>query len=255
MKVWYVATILLFIGNLSCTAWCKSMETPFDCNVVIVETGIRSGKVVDATTGRGIEGAVVSCQWDVREAGIESSTRQGALYETTTDQDGRYHIPSQAVEIIQCLSVAPEPEDVYIYKPGYLWCRVRDWKADTFMITSSQFTTRYRKTNHRAVLQPWVEGMSHIDHMEPFTDFSFSMNRPVLEEAFQNELLLARREKQQNKSLAQNNDDIIKQILKDRTDFQNGTLTKEDYIDYLYSCLDVSDAKVLTQGRFGFESI
>ena len=50
-------------------AFQKALETP-----KTFTTGIRSGRVVDATTGKPIEGAVVFYDWDITEFSMESNS-------------------------------------------------------------------------------------------------------------------------------------------------------------------------------------
>lgn len=96
-------------------------------------TGIRSGRVVDAVTGKPIEGVVVFYDLGVREFLIESSSGRGTLHETITDKEGKYFVRDQSIESQTGALEHLEPEEVFVYKYGYLWYRVFDNKARPFL--------------------------------------------------------------------------------------------------------------------------
>ena len=90
MKIFidYITTVLIML--LSNIAWCNNASLPED-KPITATTGIRTGRVTDAMTGKPIEGAIVVCNWNITEFSMEGGdTESVAIYETITDKDGRY---------------------------------------------------------------------------------------------------------------------------------------------------------------------
>jgi HEAT repeat protein len=202
------------------------------------ETGVRSGQVVDAVSGKPIEGAVVVCTWDVREFLIESNTRKAAQYETTTDENGRYSIPSQKI-ITEGIS-GLEPEHIYIYKNGYVWYRVYDNKPQSFMEYVPGLKLKYQKENNIVKLQPWNEKFSHSEHIGIF-DRMWNYVGPKLKEALQEERAAARQEGQGNTPPVKDAYKISEQMTTNKRAFERGQITRDEYIIRLYEGLKAED--------------
>ncbi len=135
-------------------------------------TGSRSGQVIDANTGKPIEGAVVEYSWRTvlfLEGALGSGGGGPAVtYETLTDKEGKYYIPNLRIKRKSILELGLRPDDVLIYKDGYA-----AYFAD---LTSIESPVRkplgypnveqiYRKKNNIAKLYPWKEGESHYRHL------------------------------------------------------------------------------------------
>lgn len=130
-------------------------------------TGSRSGQVFDVNTGKPIEGAVVDYFWVFSP--VMGSDRHAANFETTTDKDGKYFIPSQRVVCPNPLLYGPlQPEKVIIYKDGFAV-----YVADLSLIKSPIIkpigypndNQTYHKKNNIVKLYPWKEGESHDRHI------------------------------------------------------------------------------------------
>jgi hypothetical protein len=142
-------------------------------------TGSRSGQVIDAFTGKPIEGAVVKYTW--RTFGfLEGAIGGGGApvsYETLTDKEGKYYIPNQRIRRESFLETAIKPEEVIIYKDGYAV-----YLADLNLLESPvrkplgypNDNQVYSKKNNVAKLYPWKEGESHERHVQWINDISFS---------------------------------------------------------------------------------
>ncbi|RKY11139.1 MAG: hypothetical protein DRP65_05070 [Planctomycetota bacterium] len=213
--------------NAETLALQEALETP-----KTFTTGIRSGRVVDATTGKPIEGAVVFYNWDISEFSIESSSRRGALYEAVTDKEGKYFVPDQSIESQTGALANLEPEEVYVYKYGYIRYRVFDNQPLPFLIYLPDLHQRYRKQDNVVKLQPWIDKMSHAEHMNVFTG-SYGFGGTKLEQALEEEKALAKEERNFFKRTL---DTANKQLSQYQTAYKNDDITKEEYITRLRRC-------------------
>lgn len=217
-------------------AFQKALQTP-----KTFLTGIRSGRVVDATTGKPIEGAVVFYSWDITEFSMESSSRRGALYEAITDKEGKYFIPDQSIESQTGTLANLEPEEVFVYKYGYIWYRVFDNQTLTFLTYLPDLQQRYRKQDNVVKLQPWIDKLSHAEHMGIFTS-SYGFYGTKLEKALEEEKALATEDRNFFKRTL---DTANKQLSQYQTAYKNDDITKEEYITRLRQCLDIPDSYLL----------
>ena len=128
-------------------------------------TGSRSGQVIHAVTGQPIQGAVINYVWEFMRFPVEPVA---GSYETITDKNGKYFIPSQRFK--RKFLVGPlKSEAVLIYKNNYavytLW---REYKKPT---VGRSFgypgkDQKYRKKDNIVKLYPWKEGQSHDSHID-----------------------------------------------------------------------------------------
>jgi hypothetical protein len=77
--------------------------------------------VVDADTGKPIEGAIVVAHWQLRGATLDSGTRRNQLevIETVTDRNGRFFIPGFTKINFTLEQLREEDPRVVIFKPGF----------------------------------------------------------------------------------------------------------------------------------------
>ncbi len=144
-------------------ALCEENVLPEDKTITIT-TGIRTGHVTDAITGKPIEDAVVVYNCDIMGFSFEGGNRRfGAVYETVTDKDGKYTIPSQSIQIEHWPFSRLAPEQLFIYKQGFVWYWVSDKEVKPFIVCLLNLPHIYRKQNNVVKLQPWNDKMSHIE--------------------------------------------------------------------------------------------
>ena len=160
-----VAIVIILIGIFCNITKCEELGGLLESNPITVNTGTRAGRVVDAITGEPVQDAVVLYIWDVEEFLIESHSRPAALYETVTGSDGEYLIPNQQVEINHPVMSKLEPEEVFVYKYGYVSYRVYKNKARSFLDYLPGLQQEYRKENNVIKLQPWIDELSHSEHV------------------------------------------------------------------------------------------
>jgi hypothetical protein len=134
-------------------------------------TGSRSGQVFDANTGKPIEGAVVNYTWHV--AGFMQDAIGGGgpivTYETRTDKDGKYYIPSQRIKRDNIFQWGLQPEDVIVYRDKYAAYKLlRQYKKPPVGWSFGYLDIKqpYRKKNNIIKLYPFKGGDSHINHLE-----------------------------------------------------------------------------------------
>jgi len=77
--------------------------------------------VVDAETGKPIEGAIVVAHWQLRGATLDSGTRRNQLevIETVTDRSGRFFIPGFTKINYTLEELREEDPRIVVFKPGF----------------------------------------------------------------------------------------------------------------------------------------
>ena len=112
-----------------------------------------SGTVVDAETGRPIEGAVVLVEWTKTHGIGEHWTESYKVATTMTDEDGKFTLPG-------CYSPTVNEPDVTIYKKGYVAWSSRWIFPERRNRIDFKWEARVFKLEH------FKEGYSHIQHMQ-----------------------------------------------------------------------------------------
>jgi hypothetical protein len=171
------AKILILIAAIVIVCGYMVYRLHFPC------TGSRSGHVLDGVTGKPIQGVVVCYFWVFSP--VMGGDRYAANYETITDKDGKYFIPSQRAVCPNILLYGPlQREKVLIYKDGYAAYVV--FHTDDPQIGRSfgylHEKQPYRKKNNIAKLYPFKEGESHEKHVDWIGGWTLSPQK--------NELLL-----------------------------------------------------------------
>jgi len=131
-------------------------------------TGSRSGQVIHAVTGQPIQGAVVHYAWKFTGSPWFYHEPFAGVYETTTDKDGKYFIPSQRFKRKFLLGPL-KPEAVAIYKNNYVIYKL--YREDKKPTVGRSFgypgkDQKYRKKDNVVKLYPWKDGESHSKHMQ-----------------------------------------------------------------------------------------
>ena len=204
-------------------------------------TEVHSGQVLDAVTDKPIENAVVVYTWDRTGYDfIGSSTGQVAIYETTTDANGRYLIPSQYVELhIGLASSSIHPEEIIAYKFGYVWYHVYDNKPGSFMEVVPELKQKYQKKNNIIKLQPWNDNLSHREHIEFLENRTgFILPRPKLDEAMKQEKAIAKKEEPDINGFDRQAYQIGQKMGEDRRRFERGEIDQTQYIKLLKARLE-----------------
>jgi hypothetical protein len=156
-------------------------------------TGSRSGRVVDANTGKPIEGSIVDYTWTLSGILGDNSLAFGAFYETTTNGKGEYYIPSQRIKRRSFISESPKAEMVVIYRRGYgayeFYGPLRDYdrnRAQSFLRPGEY--QDYRKKRNLVRLYQWENGASAQQHLEwIYNGLSHAPQRTLLHEELESE--------------------------------------------------------------------
>ena len=147
-------------------------------------TGSRSGQVLDAETGKPIDGAVVSMQWNTGGFLAVVGGSCAALYETQTDSMGKYYVPSQRLEKRMWLESVHD-ENVVIYKDGYEGYQVYLEAGWYFGRKDSQ---PYHKRDNLVRLQLFNPSWSHRKHFDWLKTYGFyGFPKQLLETEIQKE--------------------------------------------------------------------
>lgn len=150
-------------------------------------TGSRNGQVLDANTGKPIEGAVVNYTWKV--AGfLEDAIGGGGptvSYEALTDKEGKYYIPNLRVKRRNILQWTLQPEEVLVYKDKYAVYKLfRQYKKPPIgrSFGYPDIKQPYREKNNIVKLYPFKEGESHDNHVHWIGMRSAERNKLLLKE-------------------------------------------------------------------------
>ena len=150
-------------------------------------TGSRSGKVVDAETGKPIEGAVVCMEWFTGGFMGVVGGSGAAFYETKTDEKGRYKVPSLRFHRNMWFEGVLD-EDVMIYKDGHSGYRVM-LRPVGISFASGSADQPYRKKRNLVRLFHFKESDSHRKHYYWIEKFGFyGWPEKLLEKELQNEI-------------------------------------------------------------------
>jgi len=236
----HIAVVLLILA--SNIAWCSEIDLSED-KPITVTTGVRTGRVTDAITGKPIEGAIVVCNWKITEFGTD---RFGAVYEAITDKDGKYTIPNQSVDLEHSLFSLLTPEQMIVYKLGYVWYWMSDKEITTFIVCVPDLPHIYRKENNIVKLQPWNDGMSHAEHMDDFPSYELPMDKlKLLPQTLAEEKKLVKEEGYASAGPQNKAYKARKRLEADTEAYKNGLLSREEYINKLHNYLNISSASLL----------
>jgi hypothetical protein len=150
--------------------------------------GPRSGRVVDAETGKPIEGAVVVYVWRFSDF-LTLPGGIAAFCEIITDKDGKYFIPGRRVKK-ELVFEGVCPESVVIYKDNYAAYKVyytygKPPVGRSFGYPGEQ--QEYQKQDNLVRLQPWKTGQSHRDHVDYVRRTRNYQNSQLLRQELQKE--------------------------------------------------------------------
>lgn len=153
-------------------------------------TGDRSGLVIDGLTDKPIEKAVVFYRWEAY-CGIMGFATRGtaANYETLTNKEGKYFVPSQRFSG-NC-SWEPRDESLVVYKDGYAGY-IAHSERDNGFARSLWYVQKCEKRNNLVKLYPWKEGCStHKDNYDLVWGQSWNLS-PLLTAELEKEKIRTR---------------------------------------------------------------
>jgi len=219
-------------------------------------TGTRSGRVIDAVTGEPIEGAVVVFKWDVAIWFIEPGTMEGTTYEATTDKNGRYFIPDQTVKRNTEAFAGLKAEEVLIYKVGYIWYKVYEDRVEPFMTVLPNLKQRYRQQDNLVKLEPWIEELSHLEHIAWLSGPLFAPGPgPLLKGALAEENALAEPERRLLESAKSEIEEATRELGEYRNAFAKGELAKEDYTEILKEYVSSPHMEIVREAGWELKNI
>jgi hypothetical protein len=233
------ATVLLPAG----VAWSEQQAPSAAAKPYGVNTGDRSGRVVDAVSGQPIEAAVVVYRWETKECVLDCFSRPAAMYETTTNKDGKYTIPNQLVHIERPATTRLQPEQVFVYKGGYVWYQVSDKGVQDFLVYLPKLEQAYTQQNNVVKLQPWAGEMSHLEHVA-VPQHVWTMSR-LLPGAMAYEVKQADAEREANKKLVQSARKARRLIRSDQRAWEKKEISRDEYVKRLHGYLGIEDTELL----------
>lgn len=133
-------TIILIIGLLFLNSGCSAYYPDM------------TGTVVDAETGKPIEGAIVLVEWTKRVGIGDYHTESVKVVEALSDAKGMFHVSG-------IFNLSVDPPDVTVYKKGYVaWSsrsifpsleRRTDFKWGDYVFRLEKFRETYSYTDHQ----------------------------------------------------------------------------------------------------------
>jgi len=149
-----------------------------------------TGTVVDAQTGKPIEGAVVLAEWTITKGlpGM-SYTETYKTIEVLTEKNGRFTIPEVFHPLVN------RPPHFVVYKKGYI-----AWSNQYIFPTWEKRKDFEYKNGLTIRLEHFKKGFSHYDHVSFISSAAISGGGgKLLEEAYSWERILARQELEKRK--------------------------------------------------------
>lgn len=143
-----------------------------------------SGTVIDAETGKPIEGAIVAVKWSMTK-GVPGLT-YGETYkvaEAVTDVEGKFRI-------LGVLNPIVNPPVIVIYKKDYI-----AWNNNYIFPDSKPRDDTAWKYNHIFKLERFIKSYSHSQHISFFRTGFASDLAPKLAQAYSIEVPLAEKER------------------------------------------------------------
>jgi len=148
-----------------------------------------TGTVVDAETGKPVEGAVVVVEWTKRIGFGHHYTKSHKLIETLTNKEGKVIIPGVCRPLL-------DPVDVTVYKKGYVaWNNYSIFPDDTKR-------TDFKWGDYTFKLERFKPDYSYDKHVSFISDaahFVFG-NKKLISQAYQWEESKASRERDDRSS-------------------------------------------------------
>lgn len=132
--------------------------------------------VVDAVTGKPVEGAVVVAYWEMSVHGqkVSDDLYSPKIIETVTDSKGHFAIPGWGPEEVCCGFMEPNDPGVLIFKPGYEGMPL----ASSYSAVVNDPKDRDHYWSGKTYrLQPFTgdytgeQGKKDLDNFEEFSDF------------------------------------------------------------------------------------
>lgn len=168
MKITIVLLVILMTLSVSgCPANSKSI----------------SGTVIDAETGRPIEGAVVFFEWTKTKGGWTGLdyTETYRIAEKVTDKDGKFRV-------LGVLTPFVNPPTIVIYKTGYV-----AWRND-YIFPTNEKRQDFARDRYIFKLEHFNKKYSHSLHIQ-FLRGGLSLSSTKLERAFSAEVPFAEKER------------------------------------------------------------
>ncbi len=111
-----------------------------------------TGTVVDAETGKPIEGAVVLVEWTIKKGIGDKHTESVKVAEVLTDKDGKFDLPG-------CYRSFVEKPDLAVYKKGFV-----TWSSRNIFPTWENRKDFQWASNNRYMLEKFKTTYSYTDH-------------------------------------------------------------------------------------------
>ena len=124
--------ILLAASAIACSSYAAVFGSSLSADAT-------DSQVLDAETGRPIEGAVVVAYWEMHRgsfAGDSLPCGAASVEEAVTDKDGKFHIPGWGPIHSSCDMRSFDPF-LYVFKSGYGYARVGNYPVDPPFVTST----------------------------------------------------------------------------------------------------------------------
>jgi len=141
------------------------------------------GTVIDAETGKPIEGAVVLAEWTITKGIGLTATEPYMIIETFTDKNGKFKINAYVLN-----PFVNEP-DLIIYKAGFV-C----WSNNFIFPNFHERKNSTWETNKKYALEKFKREYSHAEHISFMNHFIPPLTKTAFEDAYDWEVILRQKE-------------------------------------------------------------
>jgi hypothetical protein len=122
------------------------------------------GWVTDAESGKPLEGVIVVAHWQLK-GGFEGGVpvRQLQIFETVTDQNGRYHFPGWGPKFALSGHLKSESPGILLFKPGYRYLALgNEWYSGKDLSKSDWNGKTVKLERFKGSLGDYAEHLSSL---------------------------------------------------------------------------------------------
>ena len=168
--------LLILVGLAGCAP--AIVQAPFPARPDTVEPGDLlgqfDGRVLDASSGKPIAGAIVQASWAFEMGRGLTAPAGGAVTTVATDNDGRYVI--ERLDVIPSARARIVAVTLVVYEHGYI--AYRSDRVFDNALGGARARNDFSQHNNDVKLERWTTALSHVKHLR-FVGGSGPLKRAV----------------------------------------------------------------------------